>query len=143
MATGSPRSPRREAIKTPSRRWPQCRNLPHSSYAALGFLGLTLSRWGTSRHCGPASEFLAALVASTLAVPNARADLVYGWGYNGNGELGDGAVDSGSLTPIAVNVVTSDVTVIAAGASSGLAVRSGGVYAWGEKFIGPTRRWHR
>jgi alpha-tubulin suppressor-like RCC1 family protein len=55
---------------------------------------------------------------------------VYGWGYNGLGDLGDGTTIDRS-TPVAVSGLSSGVSVIAAGNDHSLAVRNGGLYAWG------------
>ena len=52
------------------------------------------------------------------------------WGYNGNGQLGNGTMNS-SNTPIAVSGLSSGVTAIAAGKFNGLAVQNGQVWAWG------------
>jgi alpha-tubulin suppressor-like RCC1 family protein len=65
--------------------------------------------------------------ATMLAVPYARADVVYDWG---SGELGNGTTTNSS-SPIAVSSLSSGVTAIAAGALHSLAVQNGGVYAWG------------
>jgi len=64
--------------------------------------------------------------ATMLAVPYARADVVYDWG---SGELGNGTTTNSS-SPIAVSSLSSGVTAIA-GALHSLAVQNGGVYAWG------------
>jgi alpha-tubulin suppressor-like RCC1 family protein len=56
---------------------------------------------------------------------------VYAWGYNGNGALGDGTTNS-SDTPVAVSApLTSGVTAIAVGNQFSLAIKNGGVWAWG------------
>lgn len=55
---------------------------------------------------------------------------VWSWGYNGDGELGDGSVTQRN-SPVAV-LLPSDVTQIAAGYLTGYALRSNGtVWAWG------------
>jgi alpha-tubulin suppressor-like RCC1 family protein len=65
----------------------------------------------------------------SLAVQNGA---VYVWGYNGFGAFGNGTTSSGSGTPVAVNApLTSGVTVIAAGNNFSMAVKNGGLYAWG------------
>jgi len=58
---------------------------------------------------------------------------VYAWGYNGDGELGNGNMTD-SATPVAVTGLPANdpVVALAGGASHVLAVtRSGVVYAWG------------
>lgn len=57
---------------------------------------------------------------------------VYGWGYNANGELGNGST-SGAQSPVLVSLPAgTKATAIAAEAHDGLALTStGGVEAWG------------
>ena len=57
------------------------------------------------------------------------------WGYNGNGQLGNGALTS-SLTPVPVSGVT-DTIAVAAGGAHACALRSdGGVLCWGNNGSG-------
>jgi len=81
---------------------------------------------------------LASLLLASLAlgVDEVRADYAYAWGYNGFGQLGNGTTSSGSATPNPVLKLTGNVTSVAAGGSSGLAVQNGGVYAWGSNMAG-------
>jgi hypothetical protein len=59
---------------------------------------------------------------------------VWGWGYNGDGELGANA--SQPTTPIAVPGVAG-ATAVAAGASHALALRNDGtVWSWGDNSFG-------
>ena len=63
---------------------------------------------------------------------------VYGWGYNGNGELG---AITGATTMIPVKVIFSKktpvlVTAIAAGSMHSLALTDSGLYAWGNNSSG-------
>jgi len=61
---------------------------------------------------------------------------VYGWGYNGNGQVGDGSTTQ-RLTPVPLTSLTDAVVAIAAGDSHSLAVtRDGTVYAWGFNYYG-------
>jgi len=58
------------------------------------------------------------------------------WGYNGNGELGDGSTTN-RLTPVDVSGLASGVTAIAAGGSHTCALTTGGgVKCWGDNFYG-------
>ena len=68
-----------------------------------------------------------------LAIQNGG---VYSWGYNFDGELGNGSVTTtgyhGVDTPVAINKLSTGVTVIAGGASHALAIQNGSIYAWGN-----------
>ena len=62
---------------------------------------------------------------------------LYAWGYNGDGELGNGTTTNG-LTPIVVSLPNGAIpTAIAAGGSHSLAIGSdGNLYAWGGNAAG-------
>ena len=62
---------------------------------------------------------------------------VLAWGYNGDGELGNGATANSTL-PVAVNLPSgTTVTAIAAGGSHSLALTSAGeVFSWGHNDLG-------
>ena len=64
----------------------------------------------------------------SLAVQNGG---LYAWGWNGLGQLGNGTSDNVSTTPVAVTNMSSGVTAVAAGYYHSLAVKNGGLYAWG------------
>ncbi len=70
-----------------------------------------------------------------LAVTNSNSALA--WGYNGNGQLGNGTTTDSS-TPTAVSLPSgTTVTAVSAGTSYSLARTSGGsVLAWGWNFYG-------
>jgi hypothetical protein len=63
---------------------------------------------------------------------------LYAWGYNGDGELGNGSNAGLSTTPVAVSLPSGVTpTSIAAGASDGYAKGSNGnLYAWGDNRFG-------
>jgi alpha-tubulin suppressor-like RCC1 family protein len=71
----------------------------------------------------------------SLAIQNGG---VWAWGANSLGELGDGDSGQGaaSAVPVPVSGLTNGVTVIAAGQSHSLAVQNGGVWAWGDNYLG-------
>ena len=57
------------------------------------------------------------------------------WGYNGNGELGDGTGDD-SLMPVGVAGI-SDAVAVAAGDDHSCALRQGGtISCWGDNYYG-------
>ena len=96
--------------------------------AALGFLSVV--GW---RRRGLLACVLFA--AAALAVSEARADIAYAWGPNGNGQLGDGTqIDR--PTPAPVTGLGSGVAGVAAGEYYSLAVQNGGAYAWGDNTTG-------
>jgi alpha-tubulin suppressor-like RCC1 family protein len=92
---------------------PQCR-----AFAALGAVALVT---GAS--------------LSTAVPATAGASLAFAWGYNHNGELGNGTNTDTNL-PVAVKGLTG-VTAISAGSHHCLALLSSGkVKAWGDNFYG-------
>jgi alpha-tubulin suppressor-like RCC1 family protein len=63
------------------------------------------------------------------------------WGYNGNGELGNGTIDGpdgeyGYDTPQAVTGITNDVSVTSDGAGYCALLSTGGVDCWGYNGYG-------
>jgi len=58
------------------------------------------------------------------------------WGYNHDGELGNGGTAPGSPAPVAVLGLSSGVTAIAVGQSHACAVVMGGVQCWGLNDLG-------
>jgi RHS repeat-associated protein len=82
---------------------------------------------------GSAAELLAGGQYHSLAV--ASDGSVWAWGYNADGELGDGTTAS-RLTPVQVNGL-SDATAVAAGDLHSLALTGGGsVRSWGANAFG-------
>ena len=63
---------------------------------------------------------------------------LYAWGYNGQGQLGNGTYDYGSTSPVVVNLPAGVTpTAVAAGGSHSLALGSDGkLYAWGRNDFG-------
>ena len=101
---------------------------------SAGFVGST--SWGTGEIMGfialrALKGFTLVLLFTGIAAVPVRADVAYSWGVNSLGELGNGTPGFAIATPAAVSVLTSNVSAIAAGGSSGLAVQNGGVYGWG------------
>lgn len=60
---------------------------------------------------------------------------VSAWGYNGNGQLGNGTLTT-STTPVQVNGLSGVSEVTAADLSSYALTSSGNVYAWGDNTFG-------
>ena len=73
----------------------------------------------------------------SLAIQNGGT---YAWGLNNYGQLGSGTISTnypyGINTPVAVTGLSSGVVAIAAGGDHSLAIRNGGVYAWGDNWYG-------
>ena len=72
-----------------------------------------------------------AVASGLLGAASARADSVVDWGYNDGGVLGNGTTGGISSVPVAVSGLSSGVTAIAGGYGQSLAIRNGGIYAWG------------
>lgn len=88
--------------------------------------------------CLAAAEASAATVAGgyhhTLVVKSDGT--VWGWGYNGYGQIGDGTTTSPRKTPVQTSGLTS-ATSVAAGVYHSLALKSDGtVWAWGYNGYG-------
>ncbi len=56
---------------------------------------------------------------------------VCAWGYNYNGQLGDGT-NASSGTLVAVSTLNGGVTQVAAGGASSFAIQNGALFAWGN-----------
>ena len=69
----------------------------------------------------------------SLAIQNGA---VKAWGRDYEGQLGNGATNSGSTTPVQVSGLTSGVTAVAAGGYFSMAIQNGGAYAWGHNAEG-------
>jgi alpha-tubulin suppressor-like RCC1 family protein len=68
----------------------------------------------------------------SLAIQNGMA---YGWGYNGDGEVGDNSTTD-RTSPVPLSSMPSGVTVVAAGYYHSMAVMNGAAYAWGNNAFG-------
>jgi alpha-tubulin suppressor-like RCC1 family protein len=60
---------------------------------------------------------------------------LYAWGYNSDGQLGDGTTNESHL-PVPVSGLSNGVTDVTAGLRHGLALKDGIVYAWGYNGTG-------
>src|SRR4051794_12368838 len=85
----------------------------------------------TLRRIGWCPIVLAALISA--AAHPAGAAIVYAWGNNGDGQLGNGtsSLFDGNPTPTPVLGISSNVSAIAAGGYHSLAIQNGALYAWG------------
>jgi len=84
--------------------------------------------------------------ASRITVGDAVCALVAGgivkcWGYDGDGELGDGTVGPNSGTPATVATISS-ATAVTAGTQSTCAVVAGAVWCWGSNDRGQLGNGH-
>jgi alpha-tubulin suppressor-like RCC1 family protein len=62
---------------------------------------------------------------------------VWTWGYNSNGQLGNGIIGTDSYTPAPVSTLSGVMTDIAAGDEFTVVVKSDGtVWAWGDNSVG-------
>ena len=85
---------------------------------------------------GNLSSGVTAIAGGALHSLAVRNGGVYAWGLNSDGQLGTGTTTN-STTPVALaGTLSSGVTAIAGGAYHSLAVRNGGVYAWGFNYYG-------
>lgn len=86
----------------------------------------------------PRMKTLSCLIAACgMAVPVVgHADLLYSWGDNGSGQLGDGSADNTRFTPMVIPGLTGTTTDISAGQLHNLAIHNGAVYAWGRNTSG-------
>jgi alpha-tubulin suppressor-like RCC1 family protein len=77
-------------------------------------------------------SLLLAVAALALGPTAASAQVVYAWGFNVSGQLGNGS-NTGSNVPVAVSTAGvlggQTVTAFAAGGDHGLAMANGQVYA--------------
>ncbi|MBG0738648.1 hypothetical protein IV500_04335 [Paeniglutamicibacter antarcticus] len=77
-----------------------------------------------------------ALVAAIGGNPKASPPLV-GWGYDGNGQLGDGTFTDHWNSPVSVTAFTGmAVTKVAAGNGQTCAVADGDTWCWGNNYAG-------
>src|SRR5437773_924820 len=78
---------------------------------------------------------LVALVSCGISFTRPAISQVRAWGYNANGELGDGTATN-RYAPVQVSGLTG-VTAIAGGYNHSLAILSDGtVWAWGSNALG-------
>ncbi|MFB7511761.1 hypothetical protein [Streptomyces sp. NPDC056144] len=113
-----------------------------NSLGRLGDGGVNLQELSPVRVCAPFSvapctshltnvTALSAGYQHTLAL---RSDgSVVSWGYNGNGQLGDGTTTPRS-TPVNVSNLFNAVSVAAGGVHSVAAVSNGSAYGWGAGY---------
>ena len=87
----------------------------------------------TSKVSKPVGMLAAA--ALLLGGVSARADQALSWGYNAEGELGNGTTNN-SNKPVAVSGMSSGVTAADGGGQHSLAMQNGGLYAWGSNAYG-------
>jgi uncharacterized repeat protein (TIGR01451 family) len=69
----------------------------------------------------------------TCAVRNGA---LYCWGWNIDGQVGDGTYNNTRPTPVAVLNMSNNVTSVSAGSSHTCAIRSSAPYCWGSNWAG-------
>jgi alpha-tubulin suppressor-like RCC1 family protein len=108
----------------------------------MGFLAALRIGGCRSRSSATAVFLAALLVALMMAVASPAGAVpfvsVKAWGYNGEGQLGNGTTTS-STTPRPVSGLGEDVSAISAGLGGGLALLTDGtVVHWGNGTLAPT-----
>ena len=85
-------------------------------------------------YLGSATEALRclAVVMAIWAAPRARADVVYAWGYNDVGQIGDGTITTRNQ-PVAVSGLADGVTAVAVNRHGSLALQNGAVLHVGNE----------
>lgn len=78
---------------------------------------------------------ISAAFAHNLAIKNGAA---YTWGYNNTGQIGNGSYSNSVLqtTPFALPTLSSGVTAVGGGTYHSVALKDGGVWAWGYNNYG-------
>jgi alpha-tubulin suppressor-like RCC1 family protein len=105
-------------------------------YNDAGELGNTSRFQPTATLVGGMSSGVTAITAGADFSEAIQNGGVFGWGDNDLGRLGDGTTTSVRTSPVAAVGLSNGVTSIAAGNAFTLAVRNGGVYAWGYNGFG-------
>jgi alpha-tubulin suppressor-like RCC1 family protein len=106
-----------------------------NSNGQLGNNG-TSNQWVAVQVTGLAGASAVAGGESHSLALKSDGSVVWAWGYNGNGQLGDGT-NTERHSNVAVTGLTGTVTAIACGAQHSLALKSDGtVWAWGGGWLG-------
>jgi hypothetical protein len=116
-------------------------NIGFSSLARVAVLWRKRETALTKKKNGGLRGLLTAAVASAVFGmwwQPAHAASVVAWGYNMDGQIGDGTGGPGASrkVPVTATGLTSGVTIVAAGGYHSLAVKDGGVWVWGYNSSG-------
>ena len=107
----------------------------YNSNGQLGS-GSTSNRSTPAALTGQMSSGVTAITGGDLHSLALKGGGVWAWGSNGNGQLGDGT-KTDRLSPVALTgQMSSGVTAIAGKGSHNIALKNGGVWAWGNNYYG-------
>jgi alpha-tubulin suppressor-like RCC1 family protein len=98
--------------------------------------GTTTNRFSPVAVSGLSSGVVAVAGGGSHSLALKADGFVWSWGYNAEGELGDGTTIN-RTSPVAVSGLSSGVVAVAGGGSHSLALKAdGSVWAWGDNSFG-------
>jgi hypothetical protein len=98
--------------------------------------GTTTDRSAPAEISVPGKTFEAVSAGGAYSLAIATDDSLYAWGYNGEGQLGDGTTTDRSA-PVEISVPGKTFEAVSAGEDHSLAIATdGSLYAWGWNYYG-------